>query len=45
MDWIVLGVLLAAVVVWALVRYYRRTAGSDGSHHGGTRKPIDWLGQ
>ena len=43
MDLIVLGVLLAAVVVWALVRYYQRTSGSDGSHHGGTSKPIDWL--
>jgi hypothetical protein len=43
-DWIVIGVMLVVVVVWAVVRYNGRTAGSDGTHHAGTRKPIDWLG-
>jgi hypothetical protein len=44
MDWIVLGVLLAAVVVWALVRHNSRTAGGYDGHRGGVRNPIDWLG-
>ncbi len=44
MDWIVIGVLLAAAVVWALVRYNRRTAGGFESHRGSVHNPIDWLG-
>jgi hypothetical protein len=43
MDWIIIGLLLAAAVVWALFRYNSRTAGSDGTHHAGIRSPNDWL--